>query len=88
MLISNYSGSLALNGGANFYGVIFAPFADIQMNGNFEMYGAVVADGFSGRINGTFSEHYDVSLGSMSLPLDPRLTATSWWPHLLAVGQP
>jgi hypothetical protein len=88
LLISNYTGSMGLNGGANFYGVIFAPFADIAMNGNFGMFGAVVADGFSGKINGNFHEHYDTTLGSMNLPLDPRLTATSWWPHLLIVGQP
>jgi hypothetical protein len=88
VFMSNYTGSMKLNGNGQFSGVIYAPFVDISMNGTFNLYGSVIAEGFDGRVNGTFNFHYDMSLSGMNLGLPPLLSAAGWNTRPLSLGQP
>lgn len=60
------SNEMSLNGGAQFSGVVLAPYAGIKFNGGSNFYGSFVAKDFSGAINGNFAFHYDESLAGLS----------------------
>ena len=60
------SNQMSLNGGAQFSGVILAPYAGMRFNGNSNFFGSFVASDFSGNVNGSFSFHYDEGLAGLS----------------------
>lgn len=60
------SNELSLNGGAQFGGVVLAPYAGIKFNGNSDLYGSFFAKNFSGVVNGNFKFHYDEALAGFA----------------------
>ena len=60
------SSSMGVNGGAQFSGVVLAPYASMRFNGNSNFFGSFVASDFSGNVNGTFNFHYDEGLAGLS----------------------
>ncbi|MEI8290595.1 MAG: collagen-binding domain-containing protein [Verrucomicrobiota bacterium] len=52
---------IEINGGSDFVGYVYAPYADITLNGNSDTSGAMVGNTF--QINGNMGFHYDESLG-------------------------
>ena len=89
LFLTAYSGQLKFNGAGSFGGVLYAPNATIQMNGTFDLFGSVIAKTFGstpllganemGKINGNFTFIYDEVLGSLKLPLPPRLGVIGWY---------
>lgn len=76
---SNYTGNLNFNSNTAFYGVVYAPEANIQMNSNSGIYGSVVGKSVS--INSNGKVHYDEALGESSVgPAtgDYNYQLTSW----------
>lgn len=61
---SNYTGYLNFNSNTAFYGVVYAPEANIQMNSNSGIYGSVAGKTVSICSNGQV--HYDEALGESS----------------------
>lgn len=53
--------SLALSGGSEFVGTVYAPAVDADLGGNMHMYGGIVANSID--VNGDVSFHYDEALG-------------------------
>ncbi|HEX7899116.1 MAG TPA: collagen-binding domain-containing protein [Planctomycetota bacterium] len=56
-----------LNGGADFYGTIYAPNTDMTINGNSALYGSTVASTI--KITGTADFHYDEDLAATTTPV-------------------
>jgi len=52
--------NLSMGGGAEFAGVIYAPYTDLQLNGGGNIYGAIISK--SAQINGHYGFHFDESL--------------------------
>lgn len=93
LIFTNYSGTgtkeLGLNGGTSFSAVMYAPYAGIKLNGGSDFFGSIVTRDMSGTVNGNFSFHYDEALANLPIGLaTPRLTAASWHPRNLSVGEP
>jgi len=62
---------------SDFYGVIYAPNAEVIMNNSANLYGAVVAKNFQQMNSGTFN--YDASLRDASVNDEAvRFVVTNW----------
>jgi hypothetical protein len=62
---------------SDFYGVIYAPNAEIIMDNSANLYGAIVAKDFEQRNSGTFN--YDASLRDASVNDEAvRFVVTNW----------
>jgi len=72
-IISLTTDAVKLNGGADFYGTIVAPNAEVTVNGNAEKYGAVI--GKTTRLLGTGDFHRDMSARSPGIVSKPILLA-------------
>lgn len=74
------SNELSLNGGAQFGGVVLAPYAGIKFNGTSDLFGSFFAKNFSGVVNGNFKFHYDEALAGLAwgdeMQSSPVATAT------------
>lgn len=78
MIISGFKGDWSMNGNGEFSGLIYAPYANVKMNGTASLFGAIISDSFDSKVNGTFNFWYDDTVGQISLPLDPQLSASGW----------
>jgi len=62
---------------SDFYGVIYAPSAEVIMNNSANLYGAIVARDFEQKNSGTFN--YDASLRDASVNDEAvRFVVTNW----------
>ena len=69
--------NMVFKNSSDFYGVIYAPNAEVIMNNSANLYGAVVAKGFEQRNSGTFN--YDASLRDASVnDAVVRFVVTNW----------
>ena len=69
--------NMQFKNGSDFYGVIYAPNADILMNNSANLYGSVVAKGFNQMNSSTFN--YDASLRDASVNDEAvRFVVTNW----------
>lgn len=94
IVMTEYNGTLQMNGNGVFAGVFFAPNATIKFNGTFDFFGSVLAQAFAtkplsgpdeqGKVNGSFNFHYDENLANLDLDLTPRLVMLSWRTYTLS----
>lgn len=69
--------NMQFKNGSDFYGVIYAPNADVIMNNSANLYGSVVAKSFEQMNSGTFN--YDASLREASVNDEAvRFVVTNW----------
>lgn len=96
LFFTEYDGKIKMNGGADFAGLLFAPYATVQFNGNFDFYGSVVAKAFDtkvggvddqGKVNGSFSFHYDDSLADLSVDFTPQLVVFGWRSWTMTINE-